>query len=183
MDFWNLEFWGNVVGVAAVVLFVFSYQLKKRKHIIICNSASRVLFVIQYCMLGAYTGAIMDVVAFFISLLCCARDKEFIKKHFWLVLLLCNLLIVGAGMSTYKDLTSLLPIFGVIFETLGLWMRKERIVRIVSLLGAPFWLWYNLLAHAYGSAVGNVITLVSLAIAIFRYDILGKQDKSKLNSK
>lgn len=36
------------------------------------------------------------------------------------------------------------------------------------LLGAPFWLVYNLLNGAYGSAVGNVITLVSITIALVR---------------
>jgi len=85
------------------------------------------------------------------------------------------------GMLTYQNVFSLLPILGVIFETLALWLKKERSIRFVSLLGAPFWLAYNLLNMAYGSAVGNVITLVSITIAIVRYDILGQ--KRELHSK
>ena len=80
-------------------------------------------------------------------------------------------------MLTYKNIFSLLPIFGVIFETLALWLKKERNIRIVSLLGAPFWLAYNLMNVAYGSAIGNVITLVSISVAIARYDIMGQKRK------
>ena len=43
------------------------------------------------------------------------------------------------------------------------------------LLGAPFWLVYNMLSAAYGSALGNVITLVSITVAIIRYDVLKKE--------
>ena len=75
-------------------------------------------------------------------------------------------------MFSSLPLTSLLPILGVIFETLALWMQKERRIRAFSLLGAPFWLAYNLLSGAYASALGNVFTLVSITVAIVRYDIL-----------
>ena len=46
------------------------------------------------------------------------------------------------------------------------------------LLGAPFWLVYNMMSAAYGSVVGNVFTLVSITVAIVRYDILKKEKDS-----
>ena len=165
----------TILGLGAVALFVFSYQLKNRKGIILCNSASRVLYVSQYFLLGAFEGALLDIVAFFISLLCCGRDNKFIKKYFVLTVILSNVAIIGIGLITYKDIFSLLPIFGVVFETLGLWLKKERHIRFVSLAGAPFWLVYNLLYKAYGSAIGNVITIVSILVAIARYDIPKKE--------
>ena len=165
----------TILGLGAVALFVFSYQLKSRKSIILCNSASRVLYVSQYFLLGAFEGALLDIIAFFISLLCCGRDNKFIKKHFVLTVILSNVAIIGIGLITYKDIFSLLPIFGVVFETLGLWLKKERHIRFVSLAGAPFWLAYNLLYKAYGSAIGNVITIVSILVAIVRYDIPKKE--------
>ena len=92
-----------------------------------------------------------------------------------MVIILSDLIIVAAGLCTYSDIFSLLPIFGVIFETLGLWLKSEPKIRLVSFLGAPFWLVYNIVCLAYGSAVGNVITMVSIAVAIIRYDIIGKE--------
>lgn len=165
----------TIFGLAAVALFVFSYQLKNRRDIILCNCASRVLYVTQYFLLGAFEGALLDIVAFFVSLLCYRREKKFVNKHFILTVILANAAIIGVGMLSYRNVFSLLPIFGVIFETLALWLKKERNILFASLLGAPFWLVYNLLNMAYGSAIGNVITLVSITIAIIRHDTQRKK--------
>ena len=100
--------------------------------------------------------------------------KRFISKHLTAFIIASNLAIIVAGLSVYQSPVSLLPIVGVIFETLAFWLKKERAIRIVSLFAAPFWLVYNALALAYGSAIGNAITIVSIAVAIIRYDILKK---------
>lgn len=165
----------NILGIIAVALFVLSYQLKKRQSIILVNAVSRVLYVLQYILLGAYEGALLDVVALLVSVLYRSRDRGFMKKHPTATVISTNAAIFALGMLTYKNIFSLLPILGVIFETLGLWLKKEKHIRIVSLLGAPFWLVYNTLSEAYGSSVGNVITLISIAIAIIRYDIMKKE--------
>ena len=161
----------TIVGLLAVALFVFSYQLKRRRPLIFCNAASRLLYVIQYLLLGAFDGAILDSAAFFISLLCGEREKGLVKKHFWLLFTLSNAVILGLGVLTYKNVISLFAILGVFFELLALWLKKEKNIRILSIIAAPCWLVYNLLSGAYGSAVGNVITIVSILVAILRHDI------------
>lgn len=173
----------TVLGLLAVAMFVGSYQLKSRRAIIFFNAGSRVLYVVQYILLGAFEGALLDIVAFLVSLACSKSDSDFVKKHFALTVIAANVFIVSIGMLTYKNIFSLLPILGVIFETLALWLKKERHIRIVSLLGAPFWLVYNVLSAAYGSAVGNVITLVSITVAIVRYDLFKKEKDSALSEK
>ena len=158
----------NVVGLMAVALFVLSYQFKNRRGIILCNASSRVLYVAQYFLLGAFEGALLDITAFFVSLVCMWRENKLFKKFFPLIVVLVNLVIIGVGLLSYKNVFSLLPILGVIFETQALWLKNEIKILWLSLLGAPFWLVYNLLNGAYGSAVGNVITLVSITIALVR---------------
>ena len=164
----------TIVGFCAVLMFVLSYQLKSRSGIILFNAGSRILYVTQYILLGAFEGALLDIVAFGVSLLCAKSQSGFIKKHFTLAVILANLVIVAVGLSVYQNIFSLLPIFGVIFETLAFWLKNERHIRIVSLLGAPFWLAYNLICLAYASALGNAFTIVSILVAIVRYDILKK---------
>ena len=167
----------TIVGFCAVLMFVLSYQLKSRSGIILFNAGSRILYVTQYILLGAFEGALLDIVAFGVSLLCAKSNSGFIKKHYTLTIVLANLAIIGLGLTVYKNIFSLLPILGVIFETLAFWLKNERHIRIASLLGAPFWLAYNLLCLAYASALGNVFTLVSITLAIIRYDILKKEVK------
>ena len=167
----------NILGLCAVACFVISYQMKARRSIIALGAASRLVYMAQYVLLGAFDGAILDMVAFFISLICGQTEKGFVKKHFVPVFIFSNVLVVGAGMLTYRNVFSLFSIFGVIFEILALWLKKEKHIRLLSLFGAPCWMAFNIKNGAYGSVVGNVITLVSLAVAILRYDVLKKEKK------
>lgn len=162
----------NIIGIAAVVLCVLCYQLKTRKRIIFFNASSRVLYVLQYILLGAFEGALLDIVALLVSLLAQRKDRGWMKTHPKLTVAGANLFVVAMGMLLYKNLFSLLPIIGVLFETGAFWLDKEKQIRFVSFFSAPFWLAYNLIFAAYGSAIGNVLMMISIGIAIVRYDIL-----------
>lgn len=158
-----------MIGVAAVATFVLSYQMKTRKGIVICNAISRALYVVQYLLLFAFEGAVLDVLGIVASVLAQKKDSPFIKKHLKIVVISVDLVIVAAGILLYKNVFSLLPMLGVLLHTGAFWLTKEKDIRIVSFLGSPFWLVYNLYSHAYGSAVGDVMTMVSIATAMIRY--------------
>jgi hypothetical protein len=52
-----------IFGLFAVGFFLLSYLQKKRTNIVILNFTSRVLYVAQYLILGAFEGAVLDVLA------------------------------------------------------------------------------------------------------------------------
>ena len=103
----------TVVGLCGVAMFALSYQLKHRRAIIFFNAGSRILYVAQYFLLGAMEGALLDALAFFISLLCAKSQSGFIKRHFTLTVVLANAAIVALGMLAYKNVFSLLPILAL----------------------------------------------------------------------
>jgi hypothetical protein len=122
-------------------------------------------------LLFAFEGVVLDIVGIFTSLLADKKDKPFIKKYLVPIFILSNLAVIGIGLLLYKNIFSLLPILGVLFETGALWLNNEKHIRIVSFFGAPCWLVYNVSTIAYGSAVGNLLTMISIIIAFIRYDI------------
>ena len=134
----------QIVGVLAVISFLLSYQQKKRSNIIALNAASRILYIIQYLMLGAFEGAALDILGTVSSIAAQNKDKGFIKRHTKLVLIAVNLVIFASGMLVYENIFSLFPIVGVILHTSAFWINDEKIIRRVSFLGSPFWLVYNL---------------------------------------
>jgi len=164
----------NIIGIAAVAMFVLSYQMKTRRGILFFNAGSRVFYVLQYILLGAFEGAVLDIVGFIVSVLAQQKDRGWLKKHPKLTVVSANIFVVAVGLAFYQNIFSLLPVFGVLFETGALWLNRERQIRFVSFFGAPFWLAYNLISAAYGSAIGNVMTMASIGIAIVRYDIFRK---------
>jgi hypothetical protein len=162
----------QAVGVVAVLTFLLSYQQKKRRNIILLNSLSRVLYILQYLLLGAYAGAVLDILGTLSSLLAAKKGSGFMKRHTAAVLICADLLIVAAGLAVCflnGSALDLLPIAGVLLHTSAFWLSDERIIRRVSLLGSPFWLVYNLASRAYGSAVGDLLTMISILAAMLRY--------------
>lgn len=166
-----MKLFAQIVGLLAVATFLLSYQQKKRKNIIVLNSTSRVLYIIQYIMLGAFEGAVLDVLGTISSVAAQNKDKGIIKKYLKIVFIAINAVIFIVGLLLYKNIFSLFPVIGVFLHTSAFWISAEKTIRKVSFLGSPFWLVYNLVSCAYGSAIGDVLTMLSIGVAIYRYDI------------
>ena len=174
-----------IAGILAVAFFLLCYQLKRRKSIIICNVISRVLYIAQYCLIGQFVGAVMDVTAIPSSTIATKKDHPFVQKFKFPIIILVNLLIVAIGLVIIffvenGNMLGLLAIVGVLFETVALWFNSEKVIRIVSIFGAPFWLVYNILCGAYASAVGNLLTIASIIIALIRYKNTKKESANEV---
>ena len=164
----------QIIGVFAVITFLLSYQQKKRKNIIVWNATSRILYILQYLMLGAFEGVVLDILGTVSSVAAQKKDSKIIKKNLIFFIIGINLLILTAGLFLYENIFSVFPIVGVILHTSAFWITEEKIIRRVSFIGSPFWLVYNLANLAYGSAIGDILSMISIGTAIYRYDIRGK---------
>ncbi len=160
-----------IVGLAAVALFLLSFQFPKRRAIIACNVASRVLYILQYLLLGAFEGAAMDISAIPSSVLAARKHLPFVTRNRWGILAGVNGFIIALGILVWQDRLSWVPIVGVLLETNAMWFTREKHIRLLSLACLPFWLFYNVRCGAYGSALGNVLAAVSIVSAMLRYDL------------
>ena len=158
------------IGLLAVTLYLLGYLQKKRMHIILLNASSRFLYILQYVLLGAFEGAVLDIAGIVSSLLAPLKKYKFVRKYTVLFVILLDLMIVAAGLALYKNLFSLFPIIGVLLHTSAFWIDDEKWIRRVSMAGSPFWLVYNFASGAYGSCIGDVLSMVSLGISMVRYD-------------
>ena len=162
----------QIIGLLAVAAFLLSYQQRKRSNIILLNVISRILYILQYILLGAYAGAILDVLGAVSAALAGQKHRPFIKKNQKLLFAGVNVLIIAAGLwlaVARKSFLDVLPIIGVLLHTNAFWISSERIIRRISLAGSPFWLVYNLASRAYGSAVGDLLSMGSIVIAMIKY--------------
>ena len=164
-----------VIGLVGVALYISSYQFKNRKTIVAVFSLANLFYVVQYILLGAYSGMAMDSLALVSSLFARKMTNPIIRKYRKLIIIGLDLCMVVVGILLYKNIFSLFSVAAVILETSALWCTGESKIRRLTLVASPFWLTYNLAFSAFGSAVGNMINIVSLVIAILRYDILGKK--------
>ncbi|MBQ3075641.1 MAG: YgjV family protein [Clostridia bacterium] len=162
----------QLIGLLAVATFLLSYQQKKRSNIILFNVISRCLYILQYLLLGAFSGAVLDILGAVASVVAGKKQTPFVKKHLKLVILSMNALIVCAGIAIAVGNRSVLDLFslaGVLLHTGAFWLSSEKIIRRISLAGSPFWFIYNFLSRAYGSAIGDLLTIGSILLAMYRH--------------
>lgn len=167
-----MEMIPQIIGLLAVATFLLSYQQKKRNNIILLNTISRCLYILQYLLLGAFSGAVLDVLGAVSSVVAGRKNTTFIRKHVKVIFISINISIVLAGgiiAIINRSWLDILPIIGVLLHTSAFWISNEKIIRRVSLLGSPFWFVYNFLSRAYGSAIGDILTIYSIIIAMIRY--------------
>ena len=162
----------QIIGLLAVATFLLSYQQKKRKNIILLNVVSRCLYILQYLLLGAFSGAVLDILGAIASVIAGRKHAGFVKNHTKAVMLTAEGVIAATGIAIAlinKSWIDLFSVTGVLLHTGAFWITDEKIIRRVSLMGSPFWFVYNFLSRAYGSAVGDVLTMVSIVVAMVRH--------------
>ncbi len=157
-------------GFLAVATFLLSFQLKTRQKIILANAMSRLLYVLQYIFLGAFEGAVLDMIGLLSSVIAKYKESKFIAQHAVWIVVMINVFLMTVGILLYQNIFSLFAMLGIMFEITALWLTKEKNIRFLSFFSAPFWFIYNFANMAYGSAVGNLLTMVSIGIAMCRLD-------------
>lgn len=162
----------QIIGFAAVGLYLLSYQLKRRSQIVWVTCISNALYVLQYILLGAFSGAVMDVMST-VSSFFAAKKNDAPFNRFPRILGWSNMIIIAAvgliSACLQREWIELLPIAGALFQTGGLWCNNEQTIRKLGLCSAPFWLIYNYISHAYGPALGSLIAIISIIVSLIRY--------------
>ena len=162
----------QVLGFGAVGLYLLSYQLKKRTQIVWATFFSNLFYVVQYFLLGAFSGAAMDILSTVASLLAAGKHNPRFSRHTkWIVAGMVAVIIgVGLAIAIIRgSWLELIPIGGAVSQSVGLWCDKEQTIRKLGLCGAPCWLIYNFLSQAYGSALGSLFAIISILVSLVRY--------------
>ena len=160
---------GQLIGVIALTLAVISFQQKTHKNILIFQLLANIAFIIHFGMLDSYTGAVLNFIAALRSVVFVNKGKSWADNKFWLYLFCA--LSVAAGIFTWENWTSILPIAGMVCSTVAFWVKTPKCVRLISFPSSPLWLVYNALGHSYAGVITEIINMTSIIIAIIRLDI------------
>ena len=163
----------QIIGVIALILAVLSFQQKTHRYIVMFQLAANFAFVLHFGLLGAYTGAILNAVALLRSVVFVNKGKKWADNKLWLWLFCA--LSVAAGIFTWQNVLSVLPILGMVCTTVAFWIKTPKYVRLCALPSSPLWLVYNFVSSAWGGVLTEVINMASIVIAIVRLDLPGEK--------
>lgn len=164
----------QLIGFLGLLVNILAFQLKKHNSIVYGKMTSELLFSIQYVLLGAWTAAVLDFISVIRNILFCRLVKKNISTT--PVIVVFGLFVVATGIFTFDGPGSLLPIAAKLLTTVSYGMKNERLLRLITLPSCIMWAIYNLAVGSIAGAVADSLTLASLLIAIYKYDI-NKQSK------
>lgn len=159
----------QVIGIAAMIGSVYSFQLNKHKHIMIAQIIATALFGIQYYLLGAFTGVALDAVGVIRDIVFYNKDKKWASGNIWTVIF--ALMMVTVGIITYQNYISLFMITAMVLNTISFSFTKSKMVRRTILIASPFLLVYNILTGSLGGIINEIFAEISSVIGMLRHDI------------
>lgn len=162
----------QVIGFWGMAANFLSFQFKKHKNILIMRTVNEGLFILQYFLLGALSGAYLNLVG-------CIRNIIFTKqvekgKSTKFGIIIFSVLFTVFGLISFDGIKSIMLILAKVLSTVAYGNKNTKVIRIVSFLTHVSYLFYNIAVFSIAGAVSDIIILVSLIIAITRFDIIPK---------
>ena len=182
-DYGPLYIVAQLIGFVAMFFSLISFQAKSRGGIIALQILSNSILVVQYFLLGYSTGEMYysAVVANFIGLF---RNAIYSMRGKWKIArskavpAIAILLFIVSGIFTYKTPFDILPIFSMCVSSIAFFMREERLIRYLSVLVILPWVVYSIYAGNIASIISDSLNLISVIIAIMRFDIIRRVPKN-----
>ena len=166
----------QAVGFVAVAFYIISYQMRSNRKLFLFQLMGCLIFLIQFILLGAYTGALGLAVNILRNLLLLkVNDWPWVRSKKTLAAIL--VLLVGITVFTWDGWISLLPFISVSVTCIGYWTNSAKEIRLSQLIGSPCTLLYDGLVRSWGGLLAEAMTLASIIISIRRFGWSGMDSK------
>lgn len=159
----------QIVGIIAMFFSVFSFQMNTHKKIMLMQIGATLFFGIQYGLLGAVTGMVLDFVAIVRDVVFYYQDKKWAAHKAWPYVF--AIIFIIAGIITYENPTSLLMTAAMALNTFTFSFTKPVLVRSTILISSPLVLAYNIFNFSFGGIINEVFVFISSIVGMLRYDI------------
>ena len=163
-------------GILALICTVVSMQLKKKRPLMVLQTASEAFIVAQYFVNGAITGSFMAIVSFIRNVIFTKYEKK--RAPLW-ILLVIYAVMTALTVVSWAGPISILPYAGSLVYAWSLWYGKVKWIRLGNVVGNSPYLVYTLLTGNYALFIMTLLEVISAAIGFIRIDILGKKKKKR----
>ena len=75
----------QLIGLFGLAMAMLSYQMKTQKQIVMIQIISWSFFTVHFYLLGAYTGALLNLIGAIRSVVFANKDKKWGRSKWWIV--------------------------------------------------------------------------------------------------
>lgn len=174
-----MEIVAQIFGIIGMICNILVFQQKTHKRVLIWQFFAASVFAVNYFMLGAVVGGMLNLAGALRSVVFFFKEKTNANSVWWLAFFICAFAIsyplaffvFGTAPTTKNLIIELLPVVAMIVATISLRLGSARAVRGLGLISSPMWLTYNCFSGSIGAIASEILNLISIIVGIIRFDI------------
>jgi len=168
----------QAIGILAMVVCIFAFQLKTAKAIVMTQAMGALLFVANFYLLGQYVGALLNAVGFVRAILLMKKEKWHTDNNLWLAIfggayIACYVLtfaVFGEVFTLRNGVLQCLPVLGMFCSHLAFRSAEAARVRSIFLASSACWIIYNAVGFSIGGILCEAFNIASIFVAMLRLD-------------
>lgn len=180
------EIIAQAIGIAAMCFNIFSYQQKTRKGAIFCQLFGTILFTVNFLMLGAVVGGIMNLIGAARAVIFINKEKLRADHIVWFIgftvlyiaSYIATFTVLNKEPTAFNLIIEFLPVIGMVATTQSYRLTDAKAIRKYGLISSPVWLVYNIANLSVGAIICEVLSLGSIILGMVRLD---RKNNAKLN--
>ncbi len=144
-----------------------SFQFREKRRVLVCLSAAALLIAAHFWLLGAYTAALIAMIAtvrFLVAIVSRAR---------WLVVFFLSLIVVAAALS-WAGVPTVLVTLSSSFSTIGAFQSSDRRFRQLLMVSTLLMIAHNLLVFTPAGVFLELFFLGSNLVGYYRHYVRGR---------
>lgn len=163
----------QILGFVPLILSWFIFRAKSRITSIILKSMSDGFSAVHFFLLNQWTGCVINCINTARGILFLQKGKRRWARGLYLPIGFCALTCFFSIIS-WTGPESLLPMIGSCLAVAGYWQINQKGLRRFNFAGIFLWLIYGFITLSVPTIIGNIISLVSIAVTEIR-EMLGKR--------
>ena len=169
----------QIIGIIAMAFNILSYQQKTQRNILVWQLIASALFTVNFYMLGAYVGAMLNAIGIFRSIVFLYKDKLHTDHPLWMVgfigvyitSYILNFTVFHKAFNVGSAILEILPVIGMSLTTFGFRYKEAKTSRLIGFVNSPLWLIYNVLSSgSIGAICCDTFSFTSVIVGYFRLD-------------
>ena len=197
------EIFVQVIGFLGIAINLIAVQFNTHGKIVALKTAGSFMFGLQYFLLGAYTGVVMEFIGWIRNLTFIYLVKKNKPTKWWIVFFSFITVILGVSTilltweSSIKSVAwltadfkvatiltvgiSIISIVAKVLSTVAYGVSDPHKIRMLNYPTSSCWFVYNFVAFSLAGMINEVMTIISLTIAEIRYSKKRKNIPPTLN--
>ncbi|MBR3887941.1 MAG: YgjV family protein [Clostridia bacterium] len=172
------------------VFAMLTYNVRKRKTILLFNMIAATSVLVGFALLGAYSGMAMSIITIIRTIIFLIDDKingqsKEMQLKDWIIFFVVSSMCLVCAVFTYENWWSMISIFATILYSFSVCQKNMFVYRIVGIPTSIAWIIYNAYVKSIvGVALETALLIVEIiGVVRFRKETQRKRQVARLVSR